>query len=63
MVTGSNPVGGAKTNNILLILYNLGYPLDAWKVKSEDHWVNGVAGIKPFHDLKEMCNHVAERFL
>jgi len=38
-----------------------GYPLDAWKVKSEDHWVKNVSGIQPFHDLNEMCIHVVDR--
>ncbi len=32
-----------------------GYPPDAWKVKSEHHWVTNVAGIKPVHDLAELC--------
>jgi hypothetical protein len=39
-----------------------GYPADAWKVKSEHHWIGEVAGIKPFHDLEEMCRHVTSLF-
>ena len=32
-----------------------GYPRDAWKVKSEHHWVSEIAGIEPLHDLNELC--------
>ncbi len=39
-----------------------GYPPDAWKVKSEYHWIAETAGILPFHDLEAMCKHVAESF-
>ena len=39
-----------------------GYPHDAWKVKSEHHWISRIAGIQPFHDLEEMCKHVALSF-
>ena len=38
-----------------------GYPTDAWKVKSEHHWICNVAGIKPFHDLKTLCEHAHAR--
>ena len=38
-----------------------GYPLDAWKVKSEEHWVKDIAGFEPFHDLEDMCQYVAEK--
>ena len=39
-----------------------GYPEDAWKVKSEEHWVGDIAGIKPFHDLEVMCAYAASSF-
>lgn len=39
-----------------------GYPHDAWKVKSEHHWIGNIAGIQPFHDLEVMCQHVASKF-
>lgn len=39
-----------------------GYPPDAWKVKSEHHWIADIAGVQPFYDLKEMCKHVALGF-
>lgn len=39
-----------------------GYPTDAWKVKSEHHWISRIAGVQPFHDLEKMCKHVALRF-
>ncbi len=39
-----------------------GYPRDAWKVKSEHEWIAVTAGIEPFHDLEEMCRHVALSF-
>ena len=39
-----------------------GYPTNAWKVKSEHHWIAEIAGIAPFHDLEEMCKHVALSF-
>ena len=32
-----------------------GHPRDAWKVKSEHHWVSEIAGIEPLHDLNELC--------
>lgn len=40
-----------------------GYPLDAWKVKSEHHWLSNVAGIEPFHDLKTMCQSAHTRLM
>ncbi len=39
-----------------------GYPRNAWKVKSEHHWIAETADIQPFHDLEEMCKHVALSF-
>ena len=39
-----------------------GYPLGAWKVKSEHHWIGDIAGVEPFHDLQEMCDHICSRF-
>jgi hypothetical protein len=39
-----------------------GYPPNAWKVKAEDHWINDVAGIRPFHDLEMMCEQAALTF-
>lgn len=35
-----------------------GYPKDAWKVKSEYHWVAEQAGILPYHDIAEMCQEI-----
>lgn len=40
-----------------------GYPPDAWKMKSEHHWLCNIAGIEPFHDLKVMCEHAYARLL
>jgi hypothetical protein len=39
-----------------------GYPTNAWKTKSENHWVHETAGIKPWHNLESMCKHVANSF-
>lgn len=39
-----------------------GYPPNAWKMKSEYHWVAETAGIEPFHNLEKMCKHVASSF-
>jgi len=37
-----------------------GYPPNAWKMKSEEHWVSQTAGIAPWQNLEAMCEHVAK---
>ena len=38
-----------------------GYPPNAWKIKSEFHWVSIITGVKPFEDLQDMCEYISAR--